>query len=88
MDKNILSPFLETIATVALGIIAVALVATIVSKNAQTPAVIQAAGSAFGSGLATATGPVTGNTTAPNYSYPGGSYGGMNISGSPFALQF
>ena len=48
------------VVSIALAIVGVALLAVLVSKNAQTPAVISAAGSAFSGGLAAATGPVTG----------------------------
>jgi membrane DNA delivery protein len=64
------SEFVREIATVLLGIVAVAMVAIIVSKNSQSPAVIQASGSAFSNALDVAVSPVTGNTTAPNLSYP------------------
>ncbi|MDE2104806.1 MAG: hypothetical protein KGL39_46645 [Patescibacteria group bacterium] len=70
MDK-----FLETASTIALGIIGVAMVAVIVSRNAQTPAVIQASGSAFGNSLAVAEAPVTGDQTPINLSYPGQGFG-------------
>lgn len=74
-----MSPFFETLATIGLGIIAVALVATLVSRKAQTPQVIQSAGTAFGSALGIAEAPVTGATYSPNLTYPGsdltGSFG-------------
>lgn len=70
MDK-----FLETASTIALGIITVAIVAVIVSRNAQTPAVIQASGSAFGNSLAVAEAPVTGASTPINLTYPGQGFG-------------
>lgn len=67
MDK-----FWETIVTVASGIIGVAIIAVIVSRKAQTPAVIQSAGSAFANSLGVAESPVTGLGYAINTSYPGG----------------
>lgn len=48
------------VVTIAMGIIGVAIIATLVSKNANTAGVISAGGSAFTSGLATALTPVTG----------------------------
>lgn len=48
------------VVSIAVAIVGVALLATLVSKNAQTPQVISAAGSAFSSALTAATGPVTG----------------------------
>ena len=48
------------IATVATAIIGVAILAVLVSKNAQTPAVIKAGGDAFSGALRAATSPVSG----------------------------
>lgn len=64
----------ETVVTIALGIITVAIVAVIVSRRSQTPAVIQAAGSAFGNSLGVAEAPVTGASTPIDLSYPGGGF--------------
>lgn len=76
-----MSPILEAITTIALAIVGVAIIATLVSKRAQTPAVIQAAGSAFGNSLGVAESPVTGATYHIDLSYPGqdfaSSFGGM-----------
>lgn len=47
------------IVTIAVAIIGVAIVATLVSKNAQTPQVLTSAGDAFSSALRAATGPVS-----------------------------
>lgn len=51
------------IATIA-GIIGLAIVAVIVSKQAQTPQVISAGGSALASVIGAAVSPVTGSTNA------------------------
>lgn len=56
------------IATVATAIVGVAILAVLVSRNSQTPAVIKSAGDAFSNSLRAATGPVTG----------GSSFGGFN----------
>lgn len=48
------------IATVATAIVGVAILAVLVSRNSQTPAVIKAAGDAFSGSLRAATGPVMG----------------------------
>jgi PRD1 phage membrane DNA delivery len=73
------SPFFETLTTIALAIVTLGIVSVLVSKKAQTPQVIQAAGSAFGNSLAVAESPVTGATYQVNLSYPGqdltGSFG-------------
>ena len=62
--------FFKMIEALAGLIVAVALVSVIVSKNAQTPQVIQAAASGFGNNLAVAEAPVTGAQTPINLSYP------------------
>lgn len=65
-----MSPFFEAVATIALAIVTLAMVAVLVSKKAQTPAVIQAAGSAFSNALGVAESPVTGATYNIDLSYP------------------
>lgn len=83
-----MNPLAESATTIAVAIVGVALLAVFVSKNSNTANIIQNIGSAFGSSLATATGPVTGDTTAPNYAYAGQStaFGGSRgFSPSSFA---
>ena len=53
---------ITSVVTVLTAIIGVAIIATLVSKNANTSAVIQAGGSAFSSALGTALSPVTGSS--------------------------
>lgn len=62
----------EKLVTIAVAITGVAILAVLVSKNANTAGVIKAGGSAFSQALAVAVSPVTG--------------GGNNLSGfsSPF----
>lgn len=69
--------------TIAMGIIGVAILAVIVSRNSNTTGVLQSLGSAFGNTLAVATGPVTGKTPTANLSYPSGiqNFGGFGLSG-------
>lgn len=71
-----MTPFFEMIVTIALAIVGLAVVATLVSRKAQTPAVIQASGSAFSNALAVAESPVTGATYNIDLSYPGQDLGG------------
>lgn len=52
----------DSLVTIAMGIVGVAILAVLVSKNAQTPAVIGSAGKAFAADLSAATGPVTGGS--------------------------
>lgn len=74
-----MSPFFETLTTIALAIVGLGVVSVLVSKRAQTPQVIQSAGSAFSNALGVAESPVTGATYQINLSYPGqdmtGSFG-------------
>lgn len=51
----------SSLVTIATAITGVAIIAVIVSRNAQTPEVLRAAGSAFSSSLAVAVSPVTGS---------------------------
>lgn len=60
---------ITSIVTVLTAIIGVAIIAVLVSRNAQTGQVVQAGGQAFSGVLGTALGPVTG----------GGSLGGIRI---------
>lgn len=53
---------IESLTTIAVAIIGIAIIAVIVSKQANTSGVIQAAGTAFGNDLAAAVSPVTGGT--------------------------
>ena len=71
MERNLWEP----VVTIAAGVIGVAIIAVLVSKNAQTPQVLGAAGSAFSNVLSAATGPVTGATAAPV-----NSSGGLGLS--------
>lgn len=66
-----MNTFFETVVTIALAIVALATVAVLVSRRAQTPAVLQAAGSAFSNALGIAEAPVTGAIYSPVLSYPG-----------------
>jgi hypothetical protein len=54
--------FLGSMIVVLTGIIGVATLAVLVSKNAQTASVIGAAGTAFSGALSAATAPVTGSS--------------------------
>jgi hypothetical protein len=66
-----MSPFFEALTTIAVAIVGLGTVAVLVSKKAQTPAVIQAGGSAFSNAMAVAESPVTGASYNVNLSYPG-----------------
>lgn len=71
-----MNTFTEMLVTVAGLIVTVAIVSVLVSKKAQTPAVIQATGSAFSNALGVAESPVTGASYNINLSYPGTDFSG------------
>lgn len=75
-----LNSMVEGVVTIALAIVGLAIIATLVSRNAQTPQVIQASGSAFVNALGVAEAPVTGASYQINTSYPGSGVG--NFSGN------
>lgn len=75
-----MSPFLETVSTIALAIVGLAVVSVLVSKNAQTSSVIQATGSAFVNSLGIAEAPVTGASYQIQTAYP--SNAGQDFTGS------
>ncbi len=52
---------MEQVATIAVAIVGVAILATLVSKNSDTAKVIKSAGDAFSGGLATALSPIVGS---------------------------
>lgn len=61
----------HSIVAIVTAIIGVAIIAVIVSKNTQTPQVIQSAGSALGNDLLAAEAPAfSGSEPTGTYSYP------------------
>lgn len=60
---------IESVVTIALAITGIAVIAVLVSRNAQTPDVIAAAGGAFSQSLYAAEAPVSGGgyLNAPGY---------------------
>jgi anti-sigma-K factor RskA len=73
----------EAVVTIATAIVGVAMLAILVSRKSQTPAVIQAAASGFGNSLAVAEAPVTGANTPINLSYPSSSGLELPTIGAP-----
>lgn len=75
---------IEPLVGIAALIVGVAIVAVLVSTRSNTPAVLQAAGSAFSNSLGVAVSPVTGSQPQLNLSYPsnplGGSFGQFGVS--------
>ena len=68
---------ITSVVTVLTAIIGVAIIATLVSKNANTAGVITAGGNAFSQSLGTALSPVTG----------GSSLGSFTGGGAPLSLS-
>lgn len=68
---------IASVVTVLTAIVGVAIIATLVSKNANTAGVLSAGGSAFSSALGTALSPVTG----------GGGFGSFTGGGAPLSLS-
>ncbi len=72
----------EALVTIFGAIIGVAVLSVIVSKNAQTPAVLTSFGQMFSNSLSAATAPVTGHAATPNV----GGGGGFSSAFSNFAM--
>lgn len=71
-----MSVFTEMLTTIAVAIVTLGIISVLVSKNSQTPAVVQAAASGFNNALGVAESPVTGASYTPDLSYPS-SHGGF-----------
>ncbi len=69
------------VTTIALAIVGLAVLAVLVSRNANTAGVIGAGSSGFNSALATAMGPVTGYTPGPPAYAGSGSMFGLGVAG-------
>jgi membrane DNA delivery protein len=78
----------EGLVTIATAIVGVAILAVLVSKNSQTPAVLGAAGSAFSNALSAATGPVTGSVAAPVNNIGGSSSLGLGNVQMPTQMNW
>lgn len=75
-----MTPLVEALVTILTGVIGVAMLSVLVSKNSQTPAVLQAGFSGFSNALDTAISPVTGAAVAPNLSFPGAGFAGFALT--------
>jgi hypothetical protein len=65
-----MNSIVEAIATIALAVVGLAIVSVLVSKNAQTSAVIQAGASGLANNLGVAESPVTGAQISYTTGYP------------------
>lgn len=72
------SQLINSLVTIAVAIIGVAIVAVLVSKNAQTGQVINSASQGFSTALGTALSPVTGGSGLNLGGFPGGGGGTLN----------
>ena len=71
-----MSAMVEALVTIVLAVIGLGIVSVLVSKNAQTPAVIQSAASGLANNIGIAESPVTGANVSLSAAYPGSySYG-------------
>ena len=71
--------FWNTITAVATAIVGLAVIATLVSRNANTSGVITAASTGFSGAIRAATGPVTGSSGLTGFDFSGG----MTMLGAP-----
>lgn len=69
----------EQVSAILLAVVGVAIISVLVSRNAQTPQVLQAGGNAFAKILGAATAPVSGGGVNGGYGMP--NYG---MSGQQF----
>lgn len=65
-----MNSFFEAATTIALAVIGLGVVSVVVSRNAQTPAVIQSAASGLANNIGVAESPVTGNRVQLTTGYP------------------
>jgi hypothetical protein len=77
-------PIIESITTILIAIVGVAIIALIISPKAKTSQVIQAGASGFSNSLATAMTPVTGENVKIDTSYPSSGFGMENYSFGSF----
>lgn len=71
-----MSNFMESVSSIALAVIGLAVVAVIVSKKSNTIGVVQSAASGLANNIGVAVSPVTGASAAFHLEYPsGGSFG-------------
>lgn len=65
---------IRSLTSIAVAIVGLGVLAVIVSKNANSTSVIQAAASGFNNAIAVAQSPVTGASSNPILSYPGSNF--------------
>lgn len=71
-----MNSFMESVATIALAVIGLAIVAVVVSRNSNAAGIIRAGASGLANNIGVAISPVTGASYSPDLSY-GSSFGGF-----------
>jgi hypothetical protein len=71
-----MNSFLESISTIALAVIGLAIVAVIVSRNSNAVGLVRASASGLANNIGVAISPVTGASYTPDLSY-GSGFGGF-----------
>ena len=71
-----MNSFVEGVATIALAIVGLAIVAVLVARNSNTAGIIRAGASGLANNIGVAISPVTGASYSPDLSY-GGGFGGF-----------
>lgn len=72
-----MNSFMEGVATIALAVIGLAIVAVIVSRNSNAAGIIRAGASGLANNIGVAISPVTSASYAPDLSYGGGFGSGL-----------
>lgn len=67
-----MNSFVEGVATIALAVIGLAMVAVLISRNSNTAGVIRAGASGLANNIGVAISPITGASYSPDLSYGGG----------------
>lgn len=78
-----MNEFWASVTSVAAAIIGVAIIAVLVSNNAQTANVITSATTGFANDLSAAVSPVTGAAATPSVGGGGFGFGGFSGGGAP-----
>lgn len=66
-----MNSFMESVATIALAVIGLAIVAVIVSRKSNAAGIIQASASGLANNIGVAISPVTGSSFSMDLGYPG-----------------
>lgn len=74
-----MSNFMESVSTIALAVVGLAVVAVIVSKKSNAAGVIQASASGLANNIGVAISPVTGSTPSFSLAYPSAGLGGFGM---------